>query len=543
MPARLLIKRPTFRIFLLACISFLILSIQSCKDGVRKKEIESPDVTFGVLFKDVQMAAVFPDSKTFADCVPIETPAEILTAYGKEKDRTGFNLKEFVETHFEIPGTNGKEFVSDTSLTAEEHITKLWPILERKPYSDGGTLIPLRKIYIVPGGRFREVYYWDSYFTMLGLAATGKDSTIDDMVVNFAQLIQDFDHIPSGNRSYYLSRSQPPFFASMVSLLAKVNKDEETLIRFLPQIQKEYQYWMGALDREEAAKQEKLRTAGEKAYKKVVFIEEEQVLNRYCDELATPRPEAYKEDIETAAKSSQPDSVTYRHLRSGAESGWDYSSRWLKDPMDLSTIHTTDIIPVGLNALLFNMEKVLEEIYRLKEETYYADNYKTLSEKRKAMLDKYCWNEEKGFYFDYDFVAGKQKEIYSLAAVYPLFFNMASQSQAERVAEVIERDFLQVGGLPATLSNTGEQWDGPHGWAPLQYMSIMGLRNYGLTELASKIKNRWVANNLRVYKNTGKMVEKYNVYDLSLLAGGGEYPVQDGFGWTNGVLLKLLKED
>lgn len=543
MPSRLIIKRETFRLILSLSVIFSAIFFQSCKDGVRKKEIESPDFTYGVLFKDVQMAAIFPDSKTFVDCVPKGKPSEILSAYAKEKERTGFDLKNFVETHFEIPGTNGQEFISDTTLTAEEHIINLWPILERKPQEDGGTLIPLRKIYIVPGGRFREIYYWDSYFTMLGLAATGKDSTIDDMIVNFAQLIQDFDHIPNGNRSYYLSRSQPPFFASMVSLLAEVRNDENTLIRFLPQIQKEYQYWMSSLNREEAAKQEELRQAGDKAYKKVVFIEEGQILNRYRDELATPRPEAYKEDIETAENAALSDSVVYRHLRSGAESGWDYSSRWFKDPSDLSTIHTTDIIPVDLNALLFNLEKVLEKAYRIKGEEFYADNYKTLSEKRKAMLDKYCWNKEKGFYFDYDFVAEKQKEVYSLAAAYPLFFKMASPQQAEKVAEVIKRDFLQLGGLPSTLINNGQQWDSPNGWAPLQYLSIEGLRNYGQIELANEIKKRWVANNVRVYKNTGKMVEKYNVYDLSLLAGGGEYPVQDGFGWTNGVLLKLMKEE
>jgi alpha,alpha-trehalase len=232
----------------------------------------------------------------------------------------------------------------------------------------------------------------------------------------------------------------------------------------------------------------------------------------------------------------------YRHLRSGAESGWDYSSRWFKDGETLETIHTTDIAPVDLNSLLYYLETLLAEAYDLGDKPEVGDSFRALAAKRKALFDTYFWNQETGFYHDYDFVAKQKTPVLSLAGVYPLFFNIASPKQAEAVAKVIKEKFLQPGGLPATLVNTGQQWDSPNGWAPLQWMAIKGLRNYGYTELADTIKTRWIVNNKRVYKNTGKMVEKYNVYDLSLLAGGGEYPVQDGFGWSNGVLLKLMTE-
>jgi len=215
-----------------------------------------------------------------------------------------------------------------------------------------------------------------------------------------------------------------------------------------------------------------------------------------------------------------------------------FSSRWLRDGQNLSTIHTTDILPVDLNAILYDMEMTLSAIYKAKNEPEYAKNLEQLANKRKAIFDKYFWNESAGFYFDYDFVAGKQTDVYSLAAVYPLFFKLATPAQAQKVAKVLETKFLQAGGLMTTLNQTGQQWDGANGFAPLQYLAIQGLRNYGFNDLANKIKLNWVSNNLKVYKASGKMVDKYNVSDLS----GGEYPRQDGFGWTNGVLLKLLSE-
>ena len=130
----------------------------------------------------------------------------------------------------------------------------------------------------------------------------------------------------------------------------------------------------------------------------------------------------------------------------------------------------------------------------------------------------------------------------SAAGVWALEEGIATPEQAEKAAATIESKLLKPGGIVSTLNDNGQQWDYPNGWAPQQWMAIAGLRRYNQDNLAEEIKNRWIALNTKVYKNTGKLVEKYNVVDLSLEAGGGEYPVQDGFGWTNGVLLKLLKE-
>jgi len=122
-----------------------------------------------------------------------------------------------------------------------------------------------------------------------------------------------------------------------------------------------------------------------------------------------------------------------------------------------------------------------------------------------------------------------------------MYFKIASPEQAKAVASIIEKNFLQSGGVTTTLETTGQQWDAPNGWAPLQWITIQGLENYGMHDLAKETATRWIALNKKVYQRTGKLMEKYNVYDTALDAGGGEYPSQDGFGWTNGVLLKLLK--
>ncbi len=502
----------------------------------------SPDEELGQLFVDVQMKELFPDSKTFADAEPLIPARQILQAYEEEKVKDGFDLRAFVTQYFRFPDAPDSHFVSDTSLSPEAHINALWPILTRKPTGDvKGSLLSLPRSYVVPGGRFGEIYYWDSYFTMLGLQVSEKDSLMEGMVSNFAHLIRYQGHIPNGNRSYYLSRSQPPYFSLMVKLLAETRNNDQIIVQYLPEMLKEYYFWMGAANEDDLKKTNDLKPG--EAYRRVVRVSGGYNLNRYYDDSPTPRPEAYKEDVSVAQHTGRKAEDVYRDIRAGAESGWDFSSRWLRDGKSLTSIHTTDIIPVDLNCLMYELEMTLAQAYSLMEDQQHSQSFKNLAEKRKKAILQYFWNQEDGFFHDYDFVEEKQTPIVSLAAVYPLFFNIASSEQAQKVAHRLRDDFLQPGGLTTTLMTTGQQWDAPNGWAPLHWMAIVGLRNYKESALAEKIKDTWVEENIRVYKATGRMVEKYNVYDISLLGGGGEYPLQDGFGWTNGVLLKLLSED
>jgi alpha,alpha-trehalase len=268
-------------------------------------------------------------------------------------------------------------------------------------------------------------------------------------------------------------------------------------------------------------------------------------MNRYYDNKITPRPESLDEDTETAGHTTveQEAERLYLHLRAGAESGWDFSSRWFSDPNDIRTIHTADIIPVDLNALLYNLEITIAESYSIIKQSLLAGKFKKLAMRRKMAINKYCWDDAQGFFVDYDFHKHQSTGRLSLAGVFPLYANLATQDQAARVADRIEKDFLKSGGLVSTLETTIQQWDSPNGWAPLHWVAIKGLRNYGFNELADKIKLAWIDTNMSLYKSQHKLVEKYNVVDKGIMGGGGEYPLQDGFGWTNGVLAALLSED
>ncbi|MEM1122499.1 MAG: alpha,alpha-trehalase TreF [Bacteroidota bacterium] len=512
----------------------------SCRDApkldepkVETKKDLPPNERFGELFEQVQMQQVFPDGKTFVDCTPKFTADEIMSKYEKAKGQSDFDLEAFVLDNFEKPKQYASGFQADTSKSVRKHINSLWPILTRQPDADNpGSLIGLPNEYIVPGGRFGEIYYWDSYFTMLGLQVAGKTDMIENMVKNFAYIIDKVGFIPNGNRTYFLTRSQPPFFARMVQTLAE-QKGDQVYAEFLPQLTKEYNFWMDGVDKV---------SADSPTYKKVVRLPNGTILNRYWDKGNFPRAESYREDVETIEESDRPDEQVFSDLRAACESGWDFSSRWFGDPMELHTIETTHIIPVDLNALLYNLEMVLAKGYSLVEDNEKSTLFQQKADNRKAALLDICWSAEKGYFLDYNFIKQQFTKVPSLAGMYPLTFKMATAEQAKKSAAFVKSNFLMPGGVVSTLVDNGQQWDYPNGWAPLQWMTIEGLRHYDENDLAKTIKDRWVALNTKVYKNTGKLVEKYNVVDLSLEAGGGEYPVQDGFGWTNGVLLRLISE-
>lgn len=492
---------------------------------------KSPDEQLGDLFKAVQMNHVHDDGKTFVDAVPNTARRKILRAYEHARKEPDFDLGKFVSNHFtEIADAAG--YQSSPATPPLQHITNLWPVLTRHPVKNSGSLLSLPHPYIVPGGRFQEQFYWDSYFIMLGLVASGRYDLTDDIMRNFAYMIRKFGFIPTGNRTYFLSRSQPPFFARMVQLVASY-KGKRTYLFYLPYLLKEYQFWMSG----------SLRLSSRyPAHKRVIRMPNGTILNRYYDERDTPRPESYSEDIETARSAGNDSKRVYRDLRAAAESGWDFSSRWLRDEINLSTIHTTEIIPVDLNCLLYDLEMTIARCYETLRQPVLSAHYRRKATKRAAALHEYCWNESIGYFFDYDFVAKTQTTVHSLAGTFPLYSSLVTQEEAGRMASHLREKFLQNGGLLTTLHDTGQQWDAPNGWAPLQWITIVGLRNYSQIELANEISMRWVKTNLDTYARSGKMVEKYNVINHTDSGGGGEYPLQDGFGWTNGVLSQLLQE-
>lgn len=483
------------------------------------------------LFVDLHASGFWKDGKEISDAITHKKPSNILSAYRLEKTQPNFSIKAFFDKHFSKAPTREVNYKSDTTAPVEDHINKLWEILSRTPVKTDyhSSLVQLPHSYVVPGGRFNEIYYWDSYFTMLGLAVSGRVDMIEDMVKNFAYMINEFGFIPNGNRSYYLGRSQPPFFSLMVALLAK-EKGNETLSEFLPALEKEYKFWMTGSDE---------LSADKPAFKRVVRMPNGAILNRHFDNIPNPRAEMYSDDVELIESKGDAGKKTLLDIRAACESGWDFSSRWCASPDKLESIRTTDLVQVDLNCLLFYLEDL---IAKASQDTPKSELYAQKASTRKNAINTYFWNAETAYYHDFNWVTGSQTVSLNAAATFPLFFNISSQDQANSVAKTVEAELLKAGGVLTTNFESGQQWDAPNGWAPLQWMAIKGLRNYNLNSLADQIKNNWVSLNTKVFKNTGKLMEKYNVVDTNLSSGGGEYPVQDGFGWTNGVLLKLLSE-
>jgi len=484
----------------------------------------------GALFEAVQRDGVFEDSKTFVDSVPQTAPDEICRQFESRRHDRGFDLRSFVEEHFRLPQTAASG-VPTNADTVDEHVRQLWPLLVVEPASiaaERGSLIRVPEPYVTPGGRFRELYYWDSYFTAEGLAACGQLDRVENLVENFSWLISEYGRVPNANREYYRTRSQPPMFASLLEVLER-ERGFDAVEPYLPHLEREYEFWMDG--------RESLTDAAASS-RRVVNLPE-GTLNRYWDDAATPRPESYREDVALAERASERDAADlYRNVRAACESGWDFSGRWCRDD-DLASIRTTELVPIDLNATLCGVEWSLAQWYDVADDADKAERYARAATDRADAVAEYCWDADAGFYFDYDVPAGRRSEKWTLAGVSPLFFGLADDEQAAAVADALESKFLREGGLVTTLTETGEQWDAPNGWAPLHWLAVIGLERYGHDDLAREIATRWIRLVDDVFERTGKLVEKYNVEDISLRAGGGEYPLQDGFGWTNGVTVAL----
>jgi alpha,alpha-trehalase len=346
----------------------------------------------------------------------------------------------------------------------------------------------------------------------------------------------------------------------MVELLADI-KGMSAYTEFLPQLEKEYRFWMTGA--------EKLKP-GEQGTR-VVRMPDGSLMNRYRDDSDEPRQESYKEDVETADAAvkimlssstfknagqqrkaeEECRSRMYRNLRSGAESGWDFSNRWFSDGKTLTTIDVTNKVPVDLNSLLCKLEMVISLAYanlpattpaKTAENSARAGEYARKASDRKKAIGTYCWNESLGIYADHDLLSGTAGKQVNLAGMFPLFEKISDPVRAGRMKDAVIHELLKGGGLITTPDNTHQQWDAPNGWAPLEWASIIGLEQYGFYDEAKDVATRWINLNRDVYKRTGRFMEKYNVSDLGLEAGGGEYPSQDGFGWTNGVYLALVKK-
>jgi len=481
--------------------------------------VPTPLDLYGPIFIAVQQARLFPDSKSFADATPLRARATILADWCATHPGTPDQLHAFVQRNFAVPMVAPTPAANPSRPPVQDHIAALWPHLTRPPVAEtpGGSALALPERYVVPGGRFREMYYWDSYFTMLGLKADGHADLVESMLADFVSLVERYGHIPNGTRTYYVERSQPPVLYLMLAL-SDAN-DPALEARRLAALRREHDFWMQP--------------------ERVVTMPDGSVLNRYYSHADRPREESWREDVALQARTKRDAGPLYRDIRAAAESGWDFSSRWFADGKTLATIDTTNVVPVDLNSLLYGMEGAIAEQCRAAADAACATRYDALAAARKKAVETWLWDDKGGRYGDWDIAKKTLRRGLTAATAFPLFTGLTASDRADLVAATIDESLVAPGGLRTTLARTGEQWDTPNGWPPLQWIAIEGLNRTGHETAARELAQRFLATVLHEYRASGRMLEKYDV-EQARPGGGGEYPLQDGFGWTNGVVRALI---
>ncbi|XP_022735939.1 probable trehalase isoform X1 [Durio zibethinus] len=428
----------------------------------------------------------------------------------------------------------------------------LWKNLSRKVSSsvhhhpELHTLLPLPGPVMIPGSRFREVYYWDSYWVIRGLLASKMYETAKAIVTNLISLLDTYGHVLNGARAYYTNRSQPPLLSAMVYEIYNRTGDVEFVRKSLPPLLKEYQFWNSEIHA-------------------VIICDAKQrnhSLNRYYAMWNKPRPESSTIDERFASKflNVSEKQQFYRELASTAESGWDFSTRWMMNSSEFTSLSTTTILPVDLNIFILRMELDIAFLAKIVGENTIAEDFLRASQTRQKAFNSVFWNENMGQWLDYwlnngadceepqTWEAKNQNRNVFASNFVPLWIDLFNSDTplVEKVTRSLQSSgLLCAAGIATSLTNSGQQWDFPNGWAPLQHMIVEGLSKSGSTEartVAKDIAERWIRTNYVAYKKTGAMHEKYNVEKCGEYGGGGEYIPQTGFGWSNGVVLAFLEE-
>jgi len=405
-------------------------------------------------------------------------------------------------------------------------------------------LLYLPKPYVVPGGRFNEMYGWDSFFIQMGLLRDGRDQLAEDMADNCVYEIREYGIILNANRSYYLTRSQPPFLTGMLLAVYRRRHDREWLAARIPEIETYYRYWTAPPHLTPETGLSRYYDPGEGPAPEVVSSEfdargrEEYDLVK--DWFRTHRTAAYDASQYYDRATNQLTPLFYKGDRSMRESGFDPSNRF--GPFSADIIHYD---PVCLNSLLYLMEMQTAEIMDIAGKGGEAGKWRERAEARARTMNRLMWDEARGMYFDYNFVRRRVREYPFLTTFYPLWVGIASAAQAAAVARNLSL-FERAGGLQTSTSQTGDQWDAPFGWAPLQWIAVEGLRRYGYRTEANRISRKFLRLVERDFQRHGTIVEKYDVVHLrSNLRGNlrfGYHSNEAGFGWTNAVFTALLDE-
>ncbi|GAB9472464.1 Trehalase [Globisporangium polare] len=599
----------------------------------------------GPLLHDVQINHVFADSKHFVD-MPIKNssnPAAIpqeykayLEAIGpqwmlmEQKERI-LLLKVFLDQHFDAPGTDMAPVVpfdyqedvlppaiakikSPTFREWAFQLHKLWKILGRMPkpqvQDDGHGVISTflhakpvpeltrtQNVLVVPGGRFRESYYWDSFWIVEGLLVSNMKQTARGVVNNLLEYVAEFGFVPNGGRIYYLTRSQPPMLSDMVKLVAKKDENNEEgaesngsessdggfdlsyLRTVVPILEKEYDFWMQlgpsghAVEIEVSSRRRSSSVSGGTPRRRrgsSVVLEDlsttaepgkRYILNRFVAHADEPRPESYREDFHDATvafKNKHLDSQDadekkahlYNEIIAAAESGWDFTSRWFKDGHSMLTCDTSNVIPVDLNVIMHRFENNLVVFNELLGNAEAAEFFKSAAARRAEAIHALLWSQKHQQWRDFFLDSQTLSPIVSVSNWSPLWTTgLVDTKDPEALENIIESfttsGLVHVGGIATTTVVTGQQWDAPNAWPPEQDIIIEGLlalNTTGSQKLARQLMRTWVQAGYVAWQRTGLMFEKYNATELGSIGNGGEYIPQFGFGWTNGVILKYLSK-
>uniref|UniRef100_A0A452FH04 Trehalase n=1 Tax=Capra hircus TaxID=9925 RepID=A0A452FH04_CAPHI len=510
----------------------------------------------GELLRQVQMARLYQDDKQFVDMPLSSAPDQVLRHFHELAQAYNLSiplqeLQVFVQEHFWAVGQELQPWTPEDWRDSPQFLQKildpklrawagqlhqLWKKLGKKvkpevfSHPEQFSLIYSRHPFIVPSGRFVEFYYWDSYWVMEGLLLSEMPETVKGMLQNFLDLV--YGNVPNGARVYYLQRSQPPLLTLMMDCYVAHTNDTTFLRDHIETLASELDFW---------TKNRSISvSSGGKSYS----------LNRYEVPYGGPRPESYSKDAELAATLPEGNrEALLAELKAGAESGWDFSSRWLvggRNPSSLSSIRTSKLVPVDLNAFLCQVEGLMSNFYSRLGNDSEAAKYRNLRAERMAALKDVLWDEDKGAWFDYDLENEKKNLEFYPSNFAPLWAGCFSDpDDVDKALKYLEdsRILTYQYGIPTSLQKTGQQWDFPNAWAPLQDLVIRGLAkspSAKAQEVAFQLAQNWIRTNFDVYSKKSAMYEKYDISNGGQPGGGGEYEVQEGFDWTNGVALMLL---
>lgn len=499
------------------------------------------------------------DPKTFVDRPLKANPKEVRDAFTKKFGKQpieNINAQEllaFRERYFDKEGleldicalkgwkpmpTKIARIVDKDLKEFAVFLHERWKLLCRhvKNFSnpERHSLIWVPEDFIVPGGRFREFYYWDAYWIIKGLIVSDLTQMVKNMVTNFIHCVKKFGFVPNGGRIYYLRRSQPPFLIPMAYEYYEATKDVQFIDKNYAYLVQEFNFWMT---------NRSLTVTGQDGKSYTVY--------QYRTPSNVPRPESFRTDVEAAVNIRNENRAKFfQDTASAAESGWDFSSRWFSDKLTIQTIETTNVVPVDLNALLCLNANILKYFAKITGRKNDEKKFEQIEEDLSSALKAVFYDTKEKAWFDYNIRTASLNTLFYPSVAMPLFTNCYQQLDYEKSGGIV--DFMNrtgvftfKSGIPTSLAkNVGQQWDFPNGWSPLQHIVIEGMRksdNPDVQEMAYLLARKWVLANYEVYRETNKMWEKIDVIgNIPKPGSGGEYDVQDGFGWTNGVILDLL---